>query len=87
MKSKLKPRNFTNDVREKLEQLRNRHPEPIHSAHEGYGLLLEEVDEVWEEVKRKNSLRDYTAVYLELVQIAARAQRFAEDVVLPRTSK
>ena len=55
---------------------------PMASAHEGWAVLLEEVDELWDEVKKKPSARNSTAMYSELVQIAAMAQRMAEDIVL-----
>jgi hypothetical protein len=52
------------------------------SAHEGWAVLLEEVDELWEEVKKKPAKRDPVHMYGELVQVAAMAQRMAEDIVL-----
>lgn len=52
------------------------------SAHEGWAVLREEVDELWEEVKKKPSKRDPAAMYDELIQVAAMAQRMAEDIVL-----
>lgn len=52
---------------------------PMASAHEGYALILEELDELWEEVKMRKPvperLRD------EAVQIAAMSIRFLVDVV------
>ena len=50
------------------------------SAHEGYAVLLEEVDELWELVKVKQSKHDYTKMKAEAIQIAAMAMRFAIDV-------
>lgn len=49
---------------------------PFNSAHEGYGVLLEEVDELWAEVKRNypQGARE------EAVQVAAMAVRFLLDV-------
>jgi hypothetical protein len=55
---------------------------PLNSLHEGYAVILEEVDELWEEVRKKRSQRDPRAILTELVQIAAMAQRTAEDVGL-----
>jgi hypothetical protein len=52
------------------------------SAHEGWAVLREEVDELWDEVKKKPSARNSTAMYSELVQVAAMAQRMAEDICL-----
>jgi hypothetical protein len=47
------------------------------------GVILEELDEFWEEVRKKRSQRDPLRMLGELVQIAAMAQRCAEDVVEP----
>lgn len=33
-----------------------------HSAHEGYAVLLEEVDELWQHVKAKQETRDHDAI-------------------------
>jgi len=53
---------------------------PFNSAHEGYAVLLEEVDELWQEVKRKQSERDPTALLTEATQVAAMAARFAIEI-------
>ncbi len=50
------------------------------SAHEGYAVLLEEVDELWEHVKSKQSKRDLRAMRAEAIQVAAMAIRFALQV-------
>jgi len=42
--------------------------------------MLEEVDEYWDEVKRKTKKHRPKAMLHELVQIAAIAQRIAEDL-------
>ena len=49
------------------------------SAHEGYAVILEEADELWEEVKKKKSLRDRGALREEAMQVAAMAIRFMVD--------
>jgi NTP pyrophosphatase (non-canonical NTP hydrolase) len=51
------------------------------SAHEGYGVLLEEVDEVWDHVKVNQKRRDLPALRKELIQVAAVAIRFARGVI------
>lgn len=50
------------------------------SAHEGYSVILEELDELWCEVKRKQSTRDVKKLRAEAVQVAAMAVRFLTDV-------
>jgi hypothetical protein len=54
---------------------------PFNSAHEGYAVLLEEVDELWAEVKKRRSERDDERMGLEAIQVAAMAVRFLLDVV------
>lgn len=53
---------------------------PMNSAHEGYGILLEEVDELWEHVKTNQKRRDLGAMHTEAIQVAAMAIRFALEV-------
>lgn len=50
------------------------------SAHEFYGVLLEEVDELWDIVKQKQKNRSREALRLELVQIAAMAIKGIESI-------
>jgi len=59
---------------------------PLNSAHEGYAVILEEVDELWQEIKSKRNERDQTAMLVELAHIAAMAGRIAEDLSLIPTS-
>ncbi len=65
-----------------LKRARRLHPKITNSYHEGYAVILEEVDELWDEVKRKTSERDPNAAREELVQIAAMCQKMAEDLGL-----
>lgn len=52
---------------------------PFHSAHEGYSVILEEVDELWDEVKKQFHDRGPN-LKKEAIQIAAMAVRFVTDV-------
>lgn len=66
----------------------------MNSLHEGYAVLLEEVEELWEEIKRKqipdfneldrdmdrSARRNQAAIIGELVQIAAMCERLYCDV-------
>lgn len=53
---------------------------PMASAHEGFAVLMEELDELWQHVKTKQSERDVPAMRKEAIQIGAMAARFANDV-------
>jgi hypothetical protein len=55
---------------------------PMNSHHEAYGVILEEVDEYWAEVKKKAKDRRPSEVRAELVQIAAMACRAIIDLDL-----
>jgi len=52
----------------------------FHNAHEGYAVLLEEVDELWENVKlnQKNDTR-LDGIKEEAIQVAAMAIRIILD--------
>ncbi len=49
---------------------------PIHSGHEGYALIREELDELWDAVRRN----DLKHACEEAIQIAAMAVRFSVDL-------
>ena len=51
----------------------------LHSLHEGYAIMLEEVDELWEHVKMNQKRRDKKAIKKECIQIAAMALRIILD--------
>lgn len=77
---------FADDVAHELHRARSMWP-PINSVHEGYAVILEELDEFWEEVKKKPSARGQGEMYMELVQIAAMAQRTALDCLFKPADK
>lgn len=54
--------------------------------HEAYGLILEEVDEFWEEVRKKSNKRNRVNALKELTQIAALCEKCAEDLKLASCS-
>jgi hypothetical protein len=55
-----------------------KHPNSFHSAHEGYAVILEEVDELWDEVKLQTSRPE--CLRKEAIHVAAMALRFLIDV-------
>ena len=71
---------FTEMVEKELKRARTLH-EPWHSPHEGWAILYEEVDELWDEVRKRAGGDRNALMLLELTQVGAMAQRFAEDVL------
>jgi hypothetical protein len=65
------------EVAQEVMRARGKHP-VFNSAHEGYAVLLEEVDELWTEIKIRQ--RDPLRLRAEAVQVAAMAVRFLTDV-------
>lgn len=52
----------------------------FHSAHEGFAILKEEVDELWDQVKINQKNREMHVMRKEAIQVAAMAIRFAAEV-------
>lgn len=63
-------------IKNELVRARKEHS-PITSLHEGYAILLEEVDELWTEIKTHDI--DKERVLSELIQVSAMAERIATD--------
>lgn len=70
---------FLHQVALELMRARSKHDTPINSPHEGYSVILEEVDEFWAMVKMQTKDRDPAEMLTELIHIAAMAERCAED--------
>lgn len=62
-------------IRSELVRAMHKHG-PMHTPHEAYGVLIEEVDEFFDEVKAN----DYDRQRKELIQVAAMAARGLVDV-------
>lgn len=67
------------EVIEEVERARAAHPD-WHSTHHGYAVILEELDELWDEVRKKPTMRDKQQMRREACQIAATAIRFMEEL-------
>lgn len=63
------------------------HYPAMRSAHEGFAILLEEVEELKAHVWVKQSKRDIVAMRKEAVQVAAMALRFIADVCNEETGR
>jgi hypothetical protein len=63
------------DVREEIMRAIARYPQ-FNSHHEGFAVILEEIDELWDEIKTNNHKR----ARVEAIQVAAMAVRFITDL-------
>jgi hypothetical protein len=64
-------------VLDELERATSEHG-PFASAHEAYGVITEEYEELWDEIKEGNSATDRAAS--EAVQLGAMALRYLIDL-------
>lgn len=74
------------DVQAELFQAQTKWP-AFNSAHEGFAVLKEEVDELWDHVKTNQKRRDLSAMKKEAIQVAAMACRFAIEVCGEETGR
>lgn len=72
-------RDVAAEVCDEIDRARGNWPN-FYNAHEGYAVLLEEVDELKAHVWTKQRNRDLPAMRKEAIQVAAMAIRFAEEV-------
>ena len=72
---------FLGLVRDELMRAYSKHGSPGWTHHEFYAVLLEEVDELWEEVKKQQ--RDEGRIVREMIQIAAMCVRHFETYGRP----
>lgn len=64
------------EIEEEFKRAERKHPEFPATAHHGYAVILEEVDELWDAIKR----HDGEGARKECVQVAAMCLRFLNNV-------
>jgi len=67
------------DVNDEVRRAMGEFPS-FNSSHEGYAVIKEELDELWDEVKKKRHSRSNELLREEAIQVAAMAVRFVHDV-------
>lgn len=65
-------------VKDELMRAIIKHPTPFNNAHEGFAVLQEEVDELWDDVKSNLAYSHFGM--REAIQIAAMAIRFVVEL-------
>jgi uncharacterized membrane protein YgaE (UPF0421/DUF939 family) len=72
-------KNILLEVENELELAKQKY-HSFHSNHEGYAVLKEEVDELWDLIKQSKLVYADDRMRKECIQIAAMAIRFIEDL-------
>lgn len=67
------------DVISEVNRAKEKYPFDFSSTHEGYAVIKEEVDEMWDEIKRNNT----ELAVKEAIQVAAMAIRFVAEFSEP----
>ena len=67
------------DVSDELDKALRKHPK-FNGAHEGWAVIREEVDELWDEIKKKQKDYDLLKQKKEAIQVAAMAVRIAVEL-------
>ena len=68
-------------IKQEVLRAKSMYPENFNSHHEAYAVALEEMDELWDEVKKNNNNRDYKKMREEAVQTAAMIVRFLTELL------
>lgn len=68
------------DIKHEVIRAKGLHPGNFHNSHEGYAVLLEEVDELWDEVKKKGGGYGDDA-QKEATQVGAMVVRYLLEVI------
>lgn len=66
-------------IGKEVDSAQSKYPK-FNSLHEGYAVILEELDELWDLIKSSKDIRHTQAMVGECVQIAAMCVRFVEDL-------
>ena len=69
--------NIERDVKEEIKKAESKFGE-FHSPHEGYAIIAEELDELWDEVKEHD--HNQIRMYNEAKQVACTAIRFMKMI-------
>ena len=69
-------------MQHEMRRSRNANPTPINSCHEGYSVILGELEKFWLEVKKRPAKRDRRPLREELIQCATMCVRVAVDLGL-----
>lgn len=67
------------EIKDEIEKAKEKYPKDFNSLHEAYSVILEEVDELWEEIKKKDV--DKFRVREEAIQVGAMIGRLLVELL------
>ena len=73
------PKKSLNLIESEYNRASNLYPD-FHSNHEGYAVLKEEVDELWDAIKKSKDVRGNDQIKHELIQIGAMVVRYLDNL-------
>ena len=68
-------------IREELLSAKEIHPQRFADAHHAYGVIKEEFDELWDEIKKKQANQDNELMRKEARQLAAMVVRMMVELL------
>ena len=70
-----------NEIKAEVLRAKQLFPTDFHNQHEAYAVILEEVDELWEEIKKNHKKHDLKAQRKEAKQAAAMLVRLMVELL------
>jgi NTP pyrophosphatase (non-canonical NTP hydrolase) len=68
-------------IRDEVWKAKSKFPVNFHNQHEAYAVILEEVDELWDEIKKNQKVYDLDAQRKEAIQAAAMLCRLLVELL------
>lgn len=69
------------EIADEVQSAKNKFPTDFHNQHEAYAVILEEVDELWAEIKKNQKNYDLKAQRKEATQAAAMLVRLMVELL------
>jgi len=73
------PKKSLNLIESEYNRASNLYPD-FHSNHEAYAVIKEEVDELWDEIKKSKDVKGNNQIRHELIQVGAMVVRYLENL-------
>ena len=83
---KSREQRILNEILKEYKRAVSKHS-PFNSCHEGWAVIKEEFDELWDEVKKRREVRSQDVMIKEAVQTGAMTLRFLMELTAFQMSK